>query len=314
VIDLPGRGHGFALDPLRNRAVAFARQPGFFALGFDLDGAAPPTVFAPEQDRHFFGHGSYVDQGRLLIASENDYDAGRGVLGVYDATPGGNYRRIGEFDAGGIGSHEVIALPDDRTLCVANGGILTHPDYGKLPLNLDSMTPSLAYIDARTGDLLETVGLPAALHRLSIRHLSVDRFGAVWFGCQYMGAAADRPALVGRHRRGQALELYAGSEAVLHGLANYIGSVSVDASGSVIATSSPVGGRVAYWDAASGRCLGTTAVPDGCGVAARPEGGFLLSSGHGVLLNADPSGEPRVLRSPEPGLSWDNHCRSLVSA
>ncbi|MCK0317313.1 DUF1513 domain-containing protein, partial [Salmonella sp. 15E65] len=92
----------------------------------------------------------------------------------------------GEFDSGGIGPHEVVLMPDGKTLCVANGGILTHPDYGKLELNLDTMRPSLAYIDAASGELLEKVELEPALHRLSIRHLALAADGCVWFGCQYM--------------------------------------------------------------------------------------------------------------------------------
>jgi len=312
VFPLPGRGHSFALDPRHGRAVVFARQAGFFAAALDLNGTTPPCIVVPAPDRHFFGHGVYVNDGRQLVATENDYENGRGVLGLYDVSPGGDYHRIGEFDTGGVGPHEVIAMPDGHTLCVANGGILTHPDYGKLALNLDSMAPSLAYVDVRSGNLLERIALPPELHRLSIRHLSLDGTGVVWFGCQYMGTATDRPPLVGRHRRGAEIELYTGPDDVLHRLQNYIGSVSVSACGSIVATSSPVGGLVAYWDAASGRCLGVTDLPDGCGIAPTPDGGFLFSSGHGALVHVGPDSAPRVLRQPAPGLSWDNHCRLLA--
>lgn len=148
VVPMPARGHSFAIDAPAERAVVFGRQPGFFALAFDLGGARPPLELPLPENRHFFGHGAYFDGGRLLAATENDFDGGRGVLGIYDATPGGGYRRIGEYDTGGIGPHEVLLMPDGKTLCVANGGILTHPDYGKLELNLDTMRPSLAYLDA----------------------------------------------------------------------------------------------------------------------------------------------------------------------
>src|SRR5690606_23918710 len=40
VLALPDRGHSFAIDAARERAVVFGRQPGFFALAFSLrDGA-----------------------------------------------------------------------------------------------------------------------------------------------------------------------------------------------------------------------------------------------------------------------------------
>jgi len=323
VIALPARGHSFAIDPQRQRAVVFARQAGFFAVAFDLTGATPPHTMTPTPGRHFYGHGVYLDDGRVLVATENDYGAERGVLGLYDATPQGGYRRIGEYDTGGIGPHEVIAMPEvhtqtrtqTRTLCVANGGILTHPDYGKLALNLADMAPSLAYLDAHTGALLEQHRLPPDLHRLSIRHLTLDAAGSVWFGCQYMGEAGDRPPLVGRHRRGQPLELFSAPDAIQHGLQNYIGSIAADASGRVIAASSPVGGHIAYWDAANGRCLGSTALFDGCGVApaptSAPAGGFLLTSGQGSLVAAGPDGSVQTLHAPTAGLAWDNHCRAV---
>ncbi|HUD41780.1 MAG TPA: DUF1513 domain-containing protein [Dokdonella sp.] len=306
---LPERGHSFAIDARRGRLVAFGRQPGYFALAFDRDGAGVRLPL-PE-GRHYFGHGAFSADGAVLYATENDYEAGRAVLGVYDASPGGRWRRIGEFDCAGIGAHEVVLLPDRRTLCVANGGILTHPDYGKRELNLDSMAPSLAYLDARDGRVIESVALDPALHRLSIRHLALDAAGAVWFGCQYLGAALDRPPLVGRHRRGEAPRLFAVPDPVLGGLRNYIGSVAADAAGSVIATSSPIGGRVAYWDAASGRCLGTNAIADGCGVAGAGAGRFLVSDGHGAITEAGPSRPLRALRETTAALEWDNHLRRL---
>src|SRR5690606_31025455 len=152
---------------------------------FDLQGKEQVRPLPLADERHFFGHGVYTPSGHLLFATENDYAAGRGVLGVYDASEAGAYQRVAEFPTGGIGPHEVVLMPDGRTLCVANGGILTHPDYGKLELNLDSMRPSLSYVDARDGRLLEQVFLPEELHRLSLRHMALDASGCVWVGCQY---------------------------------------------------------------------------------------------------------------------------------
>lgn len=318
VVPMPARGHSFAIDAARQRAVVFGRQPGFFAVAFALGGSAlgasalgggEPKALPLPDDRHFFGHGAFVDGGRLLAATENDFEGGRGVLGIYDASPGGAWTRVGEFDTGGIGPHEVVLMPDGKTLCVANGGILTHPDYGKLELNLDTMRPSLAYIDAASGQLLEKVELAPSLHRLSIRHLALSADGSVWFGCQYMGPVADRPALVGRHRRGAALELFEGPAETLRNMRNYVGSVTMDAAGAIVATSSPVGGQVIYWDTASGRCLGTTALADGCGVAPAPKVGFLVTSGLGAMLRTDAAGQEAPLMPPSREVSWDNHFR-----
>src|SRR5690606_3503014 len=309
VIPLPDRGHSFAIDAPRGRAVAFGRQPGFFALAFDIKGKQATHTLQPAAYRHFFGHGVFSPDGKLMVATENDYEAGHGVLGLYDATRGGNYRRVGEFLTHGVGPHEVVLLPDGRTLCVANGGILTHPDYGKLQLNADTMKPSLAYIDIHSGDLLEQVFLDDGLSRLSVRHMVVDGHGAVWFGCQHTGPAQERPPLVGRHRRGAAPELFTGPESVLRGMRNYVGSLAVSQDGRSIATSSPVGGLVAYWDAASGRSLGSTRLFDGCGVAPAPDSGFMVSSGEGVLARTRPGPDQLSVIRTEADLAWDHHMR-----
>ncbi|NYT69022.1 DUF1513 domain-containing protein [Pusillimonas noertemannii] len=323
VVPLPDRGHSFAIDARRGRAVAFGRQPGFFAIAFDLHGRDEPRALELADERHFFGHGVYTPDGKLLFATENDYEAGRGVLGIYDASDAGGYKRVGECPTGGIGPHEVVLMPDGRTLCVANGGILTHPDYGKLELNLDTMRPSLAYVDARSGRLLEQVFLPQELYRLSLRHMALDASGAVWVGCQYMGPAGDRPALVARHRRGEAIRLFSGPPEVLRDMRNYVGSVAADASGRIIATSSPVGGCVVFWDAGTGGFLRRVALDDGCGVAPAVSGGFLLSSGLGAIAgvgleafesnggSAAGAAGMRFILPEEGGRSWDNHMRKV---
>src|SRR5690606_37986741 len=109
------------------------------------------------------------------------------------------------------------------------------------------MQPSLAYIDVRTGDVIALVMLADELHRLSIRHLVVDAHGTVWFGCQYTGSDGRQPALVGSHRRGGKPALFPGSPPTLRALKNYVGSLALDSTGTILAASSPVGGLVTYW-------------------------------------------------------------------
>lgn len=325
VIGLPDRGHSFAIDLPRQRAVVLGRQPGFFAKAFSLDASRHQEehVIEAASNRHFFGHGVFTPNGQCLLSTENDYEEGRAVIGIYDASPGGNFKRIGEWDCAGIGAHEAVLMPDGKTLCVANGGLLTHPDYDKTPLNLADMQPSLAYLDLANGELLEQVMLPQQWRQLSIRHLVVAASGDVWFGCQHMGPTTEQPPLVGRHRRGRQPELFTGQASTLPSLKNYIGSVSCDPSGSIIATSSPVGGRTIYWDANTGRELGQTLLADGCGVAPAPAttGRFVLTSGHGAMHNsqvetglADQTTTANLVRTilpPDQALSWDNHMRRI---
>ncbi|EKF20405.1 DUF1513 domain-containing protein [Nitratireductor pacificus] len=310
VLPLEARGHSFAIDAPRRRAVAFARSPGRFAVGFAIDGGEDPVAFAPPPDRHFYGHGVFTPDGRLLLATENDFAGERGVTGLYDATDG--FRRVGEFATGGIGPHELVLMRDGRTLCIANGGILTHPDYERVKLNLATMKPNLAYVDCETGDLLEEAELAPELHQLSIRHMVLDGQGHVWFGAQYQGEDSATPPLVGRHRRGHAIELFTGPEATLKALDNYVGSVSTDLSGEIVATSSPRGGIAVFWDAATGKCLGERVLKDGCGLAPLGPRQLIETSGRGAIVRTGPDGATESLRREAADApAWDNHLRRV---
>ena len=183
-VELPERGHDIALRPGSGEWVAFARRPGRFGVAVPTDGREP-IWFTSKPDRHFFGHGVFSADGKLLYTTENDYRNAQGIIGVRDATDG--YRQIGEFPARGMEPHDVALLGDGRTMVIANGGIKTHPDSGSDELNLPEMKPSLVYVDLATGDLLEEQKLAPDLHQLSIRHLALASGDTVVFGCQYRG-------------------------------------------------------------------------------------------------------------------------------
>ncbi len=309
VLPVEARRHAFAVDAPRRRAVAFCRSPGRHAVGFDIDGKAEPVAITTPADRHFFGHGTFTPDGRLMLASECDFSAGRGVTGVYDVEAG--YRRIAEFDSGGVGPHEIVMLADGRTLCVANGGILTHPDYPRMKLNLTSMKPNLAYVDTATGEVVERVELDPALHQLSIRHVVADAAGAVWFGCQWEGPEDVRPPLVGRHVRGRKPELFAAPQATLRAMRGYVGAVAVDTSGGIVAASSPMGGVVVFWDAATGRWLGEQQIADCSAIAPLSTGRVLAGGGRGRLAALAPGKEATLVAAGGGRPMWDNHIRRV---
>ncbi|GAB4358541.1 MAG: DUF1513 domain-containing protein [Kiloniellaceae bacterium] len=313
-LPLPGRGHGAARRPGAREVIAFARRPGRFAVAFDpLSGAAGRRFEAP-QGRHFYGHGVFSPDGRWLFACENDYDNARGCIGVYDASAG--YRREAELEAYAVGPHELALLSDGRTLVVANGGIQTHPAKGRAKLNIDTMQPSLAYIDCDSGALREAYRLPAAMHQASIRHLAVAPDDTVGFVMQYEGPRNNLVPLVGFHRRGEAaLTLPIPGEATLRAMRQYCGSAAMDVSGRVLAASAPRGGTVTFWSVAERRYLASLALGDGCAVAASGEpGGFVASSGYGRLVQHNAlSGETVALDDPAAApVAWDNHMLALT--
>lgn len=297
-VDLPNRGHDVTFDPVSRRAVVFPRKPGTVAVAFDHARRERPATFACPSGRHFYGHGVFSPDGALLYATENDFDNAAGMVGVYDA--GGGFRRIGEFSTHGVGPHELLLAGDGRTLAIANGGIETHPDFGKAKLNLSTMRPSYVLIDRLSGDLIEKHELPPELHKLSIRHMDVDRAGAVWFSCQYEGATTDRPPLVGRAARGSELELLDMPEKVLNRLRNYIGAMAANREAGTMAVSSPAGNSYVVFDTASGGVVSATDLTEVCGIAP-DRAGFMATSGAGAITR------PGAASVSAPGYVWDNH-------
>lgn len=295
---LPARGHAAAAHPSQPVAVAFARRPGNFAIVLDcVTGHTKAVLHAPDE-RHFYGHGTFSQNGDLLFTTENDYEAGRGLVGVWDVTRG--YKRIGEFSSGGVGPHDIKRLPKSDTLVVANGGIDTHPDSGRTKLNIPTMQSNLSYIE--NGTVVETAGLPEDMQKNSIRHLSLDANGTVAFGMQWQG---DGPvaALVGKHRRGAALKLAQTSLGNVARLKGYVGSVAYSADGQTIAATSPRGSVLHFYDADQMTLTNNVGIADVCGAAPRADG-FLVTAGTGDIGN--PTEALRQL-APTKGHQWDNH-------
>ena len=277
-IDLPGRGHAVIFDRNSKRAVAFARRPGNFALVFDVDGSTPTQTIIAPNGRHFYGHGVFSTHGNLLFASENDFETSAGKIGIYDVT--NNFLRIGEFDSHGIGPHEILAMADGKTLAIANGGIETHPDFGRAKLNLSTMQPSLVFLNIKTGDLIEKHALPKNMTRLSIRHLAATPDNGVIFGCQFEGPKSETPPLAGRCDMGEGIKLWSPVPGNL--LANYIGSVAVSKDGKHAAISSSKGGVFIILDTHNGNVIESHQMA-GCGGLTATNQGIIASSDRGAL-------------------------------
>ncbi len=269
-VALPARAHGMAFSPAAGRAVAFARRPGTFAMVFDPSRRAEPVVITAPEGRHFYGHGHFSPDGRMLYASENDFDANRGRIGLYDASD--RFRRIGEFDAHGIGTHDMTVSDDGNLLVIANGGIETHPDFGRTKLNLDRMEPSLVLLDARTGALVQRHSLPSSLSQLSTRHLDIADDGRIWFACQWEGPRNALPPLAGWLSRGEDIMLLDLPEETTVRLGNYVGAIAVNRRDGIVGLTSPVTGAAVTLDARSGVVLRQEAIREAAGVAPASRG------------------------------------------
>jgi hypothetical protein len=292
-LPLPARGHAACAHPNRALAVAFARRPGRFAYALDCASGKVLHRLAPPPDRQFNGHGAFSADGAVLMTSEVVATGSAGRIGLWDAR---SFARIGEWDSGGIGPHDIKLLPDGR-LVVANGGIQTDPgDRSKL--NLETMRPNLTLLDG--GAISDQVELPRQYRQNSIRHLALLP-GKVAFAMQWEGDPAEPVPLLGLWQPGQPPQLGPVDEArVMRG---YAGSIAA-ARGRIAVTSAP-GGVVMVFDDA-GQPLASHFRADLSGVAASGAG-FVVTDGQGAVWQMD--GDLALL-DKQP-LAWDNHLISV---
>jgi hypothetical protein len=295
-IDLPARGHDIALSTQKDKLIVFARRPGTFAILFDVNGKILGEISSIE-GRHFYGHGAFSADGRLFYATENDFEAARGVIGIYDltATP---IKRIGEFDAGGVGPHDLLLDPKPGHLIIANGGIETHPDFARSKLNLATMRANIAWLNPNTGELVARYFAPDQLQKLSLRHMALGQKGDVWIAGQYQRDGELAESLLAKASPENGLQFIMMPDEDLAALRNYIGSVATSIDGEHVAITSPKGG-CAYILDGNGNIIDRRKEADICGVD-YGRNAFQFSSGLGHF------GDQKL-----DDLRFDNHLVAL---
>jgi uncharacterized protein len=301
-IALPARGHAATAHPTRPEAVAFARRPGLYAVILNCVTGSVIRRLAPPEDSQFNGHGSFSQDGHILYTSEVIAATSEGRVGLWDATDG--YHRIGSWPSGGIGPHDLKRLPGSDILVVANGGIQTDPQ-DRTKLNIDTMRPNLAYLDA-TGGLAELIELDPDYRQNSIRHLAIAADSTVAFALQWEGDPAEPAPLLGLHRQGSAPRLCDMPEAEMFVMQGYAGSIAFDRAGTEVAITSSHGGAVQIYRRDGAFVTGLLR-PDASGIAPA-ETGFVLTDGFGTISAI--AGHALVPLTSGSAL-WDNHLVAL---
>ena len=222
-----------------------------------------------------------------------------------------------------------MAHPDGETLVIANGGIKTEK-ASREELNLESMQPSLVYLNRQDGRLLEQV-YPEH-NQMSVRHLSIHPDGLVAIGIQFQGERHLNLPLVLTHRRGEpqftALSMPQGQ---WHRFHHYIASVAINATENLLCVSSPIGGCAVVYDLQTRQMIDSIALPDCAGVAvslaqkdAPCQEGFIVSDGQGnltqlsihseVVQMSEQSAKSLHMTQVHHALAFDNHLQAVAFA
>lgn len=273
-LELPTRAHGLLPDG-RGALLAVARRPGDWLLRWTPSRGSGADALQwqwIEPERAFNGHALLDAQGRLLYTTETDLASGQGLVGVRDAH---SLRKLDEWPTQGLDPHALMWDAAGR-LVVANGGIPTRPETGRVKRDLDRMDSSLVRLDARSG----RVGAQWRLadRRLSLRHLARQRDTlAVALQAEHDEPAerAAAPVLALLDEDGLS------SVAAPMALAGYGGDVCADGPG--FAVSCPRADGVARFDRGGG-WRGYLPVPNACALTPRDDA---LWVGGGTVLRAE---------------------------
>jgi hypothetical protein len=301
-VSLPMRGHGMVVDPRKpHEALIIARRPGTTVARIGLDTGHLLQQWHSDEDRHFYGHACYSADGGTLFLTENDVATGEGLVTVRDAV---DLKVLAEYATHGIGPHELMMLADGKTLVVANGGILTLPETGRVKLNRGRIASSLVYLDSETGRLLGKYMVPSK--DLSLRHLAVCGEGRVAAALQFEGDRRQPggPLLMFHHGE-DALQFAAAPPDVWDRMRHYAASVAYDPSSAQFALSCPLGNTLGCWTSA-GAYAGSISIPKVSGIAFGAGQGF-ASNEAGQIFALNLATLSARLVSESPRFQWDNH-------
>jgi hypothetical protein len=250
-IELPTRAHGVWVEAGGSLLVA-ARRPGDWLLRWWPGRAAPQWCWS-EPERRYAGHVVTDPAGRRLYTTETDLDSGAGRIVVRDIR---SLEPVADWPSHGIDPHQLM-FDADGSLLVANGGVPTRPETGRVKLDRAGMDPSLVRLDPHDGRRLGQWRLDDP--RLSIRHLARHAGGTVGIALQAEhdddAARAAAPLLAlfdGRTLRCAEPGMP---------LAGYGGDIAATAEGYAVGATRA--GGIARWRR-DGRWLGLTPLADAC--------------------------------------------------
>lgn len=310
-VDLPARGHDVsAIKSKPGHALVFARRPGEYVLEVDFTRGVIVREINVANDSRFYGHGLLVDNDNVLVSAENDYRAGKGAIVLRDTR---TQQVLAKYDSGGIGPHQIALMPSSKSkqshqIVIANGGIRTHPEQGRKKLNLATMKPNLAYMDLKSGKVIDKFELKN--HQLSIRHLDVSDEGKVIAGMQYQGAYTDEVPLAIAHHGEESLQFLKADTNTWRSMKQYTASVCINSNQNLVAITCPKANLLTYWQLDTNEFIASHKLKDGAG-AALAAGKIYASTGRGRIISQQEPLHAYQISADFKDVRWDNHMTAI---
>lgn len=315
-LEVPTRAHG--VHALRDGSiVATARRPGDWLVRWNPAKAAPPHWHWVDPTRSFNGHVIASADGRSLYTTETDIDTGASLVARRDAA---SLETLAEWPTHGIDAHELLWTPvaaqgqrTDATprLIVANGGVPTAPETGRVKRDLHTMDSSIVQLDGATGALRGHWRL--ADRRLSLRHLAWNAQGSalgIALQAEHDEASAREAAPVLALFDGKRLRVAQAPHTSQAALRGYGGSIAAAPDG--WAVSCPRAGGIATFTP-KGTWRGLVELPQVCALAQADRHLWAAGLNHSLQDALGPSPGQHPHAQTLAGARMDNHWAFAVS-
>lgn len=249
LIPLDYLAHGIAVDPNNPERLVMCEKIGPGASEVDLATMSLVKNIPTVEERYFYGHCVFSNDGSLLYATETYLDSKQGVIVIRDA---GSLEVIGEFPSFGDSPHECQIINDGKTMVVTNGGG-----------GVDGSMPNVAYIDIETRALIRQESLTNRL--LNTGHFMVaDDASLIVVSAPRAGLSIDKLGGVSIQPSGKKMKSMGSPKKIVAGMQGEALSVAVHQDTALV--THPGGNMLTFWSLDGRRFLKKVDLPRPRGV------------------------------------------------
>jgi hypothetical protein len=269
--------HGIATHPQNPYLLSLFEKKGPGACELDLKSGKVLRTISTDPTRYFYGHGSYSADGNHLYSTETILSSEEGVIVQRNSK---TMVIEGLFPTYGANPHDCKLIENGMILAITNGG----GTNGK-----SESIPCVSYVDVKTQKLVKQHKMMDP--RFNTGHLIISK------DQQLVVSSAPHPSLpfsdpgaisvVGRDGTLKNMN----TESIHASLKSETLSLCVDEVRGVVATTSPAGNSVTFWNLKTNELLSSLELPSPRGIVMTADNRYYAIS-YGkkadlILLDAD---------------------------
>lgn len=256
--------HGMATHPQNPYLLSLFEKKGSGACEIDLKAGKILRTITTDPSRYFYGHGSYSADGNHLYSTETILASEEGVIVQRNAK---TMTIEGLFPTYGANPHDCILIENGTILAITNGGATN---------GTPEAIPCVSYVDVKTQKLVKQHKMVD--HRFNTGHLVISQQK------QLIVSSAPHPSLPFSDPGAISMVDADGNlknlntDAIHASLKSETLSLCIDEVRGVVATTSPAGNSVTFWNLKTNELLSSLELPNPRGIVLTADNRFYAIS------------------------------------